>query len=121
MTGAWVRSLPVLWDCAGSHAGLHPRAHIWSQPHLQRGTWMERAPLAGHVVPRAVLKQQAALADAGPPAPVSPLQDSDDVARINSMIEVGLACPLQRYRLRGWHGFMLLTFEGPGRVHVSAP
>jgi hypothetical protein len=59
---------------------------------------MERAPLAGHVVPRAVLKQRAAAAGAeAPAAAVSALQDSDDVARITSMIEVqGLACPLQR-------------------------
>ena len=50
---------------------------------------MQRGPLVGHVVPRAVLKQQAALEGAAPPpAAVSALQDSDDVVRITSMIEV---------------------------------
>ena len=51
---------------------------------------MESTPLVGHVVPRAVLQQQAALRGADPPAAVSALQDSDDVVRINSMLEVGV-------------------------------
>ena len=45
---------------------------------------MELAPLVGHVVPRALVVQQEGIDE----LPLSPLQDSDDVQRINSMIEV---------------------------------
>ena len=67
---------------AGSDA--IPVANGTGQLLLQRGPWMELAPLVGHVVPRALVQQQ----DGGSGLPLSPLQDSDDVQRINSMIEV---------------------------------
>ena len=68
--------------CAGSRAIA---AANGTQLLLQVGGWMELAPLVGHVVPRALAAQQQGGVDR---LPLSPLQDSDDVQRINSMIEV---------------------------------